>query len=43
MYIILDRCRPAAAGLGVAVEPAGQLIEQLQVAEVQTGYFAAMR
>ena len=28
---------------GLAVEPAGHLVEQLQVAEVRTGYFTAMR
>ena len=28
---------------GLAVEPARQLVEQLQVAEVWTGYFTAMR
>ena len=29
-------------GGGLAVEPARQLVEQLQVAEVQTGYFTIM-
>ena len=30
-------------GGGLAVETARQLVEQLQVAEVQTGYFTMMR